>query len=115
MNTPFVEAILARPRPESIRAVELPAHGNYSPSPIDWRDEVIYFLLPDRFSDGDEAQRPLLDRRDRERARRRPNGTPWRWDHWAQSGATRWQGGTLRGVLSKLDYLARLGVTTLWL
>jgi glycosidase len=32
-----------------------------------------------------------------------------------QSGATRWQGGTLHGVRSKLDYLARLGVTTLWL
>jgi glycosidase len=111
----FVEDALARPRPESIRAVELPSEGNYFPSPADWRDEVIYFLLPDRFSDGGEGQRPLLDRRDLARARQRPGGQPWRWDHWVQSGATRWQGGTLRGALSKLDYLAALGVTTLWL
>ncbi len=26
----------------------------YFPSPMDWRDEVLYFLLPDRFSDGNE-------------------------------------------------------------
>ena len=26
--------------------------GKYFPSPADWRDEIIYFLLPDRFSDG---------------------------------------------------------------
>jgi glycosidase len=112
---PFVEDTLARPRPESIRAVELPSQGNYSPSPADWRDEVIYFLLPDRFSDGGEERRPLLDRRDLARARHRPGGQQWRWDHWVQSGATRWQGGTLHGVRSKLDYLSRLGVTTLWL
>jgi hypothetical protein len=28
----------------------------YFPSPIDWRDEVLYFLLPDRFSDGNEKK-----------------------------------------------------------
>jgi hypothetical protein len=36
--------------------------GGYTPSPADWRDEVLYFLLPDRFSDGQEATRPLLSR-----------------------------------------------------
>ena len=40
---------------------------------------------------------------------------PWRWQDWAESGATRWQGGTLRGLASKFDYLVRLGVTTLWI
>lgn len=115
MNTPFVESTLAQPRPESIRDLELPSQGNHLPSPADWRDEIIYFLLPDRFSDGGEHQRPLLDRRNLEPARRRSNSAAWRWDHWAQSGATRWQGGTLAGVGSKLDYLVNLGVTTLWL
>jgi hypothetical protein len=32
------------------------------PSPADWRDEVLYFLLPDRFSDGGEGTRPRVDR-----------------------------------------------------
>ena len=34
---------------------------------------------------------------------------------WAASGLTRYQGGTLAGVISKLDYLRDLGVTTVWL
>ena len=34
------------------------AAGAFFPSPADWRDEVLYFLLPDRFSDGGEAGRP---------------------------------------------------------
>src|SRR5690242_8366776 len=88
----------------------------YLASPVDWRNEILYFLLVDRFSDGLEAERPLLDRR--ELASARPaaaNGEPWRWDRWAESGAERWQGGTLHGVLSKLPYLKALGVTTLWL
>jgi glycosidase len=86
------------------------------PSPVDWRHEVLYFLLVDRFSDGQEATRPLLDRNQLAAARPHlPNGEAWRWDRWAESGADRWQGGTLRGVTTKLGYLKRLGVTTLWL
>lgn len=79
------------------------------PSPTRWQDEVIYFLLPDRFSD--EGERPLLDRTDLAAAR------PLGWDPrlWGKSGAERFQGGTLRGVTSRLDYLSRLGVTALWL
>jgi glycosidase len=72
---------------------------------------VIYFLLPDRFSDGHEDTRPMVDPANRAAAR--PPG--FRWDNWAESGGSRWQGGTLKGVASKLSYLADLGVTTVWL
>ena len=58
---PFRDTMPGQPRPESIRAVGLPRREQYHPSPADWRDEVLYFLLPDRFSDGQEANRPLLD------------------------------------------------------
>jgi hypothetical protein len=58
----FHEVMLGQPRPASVRAVQLPRRANFFPSPQDWRDEVIYFLLPDRFSDGNDAQRPLLNR-----------------------------------------------------
>ncbi len=113
----FPRQALAKPRPDSIRRnVVLPRRQQGLRSPVDWRDEVLYFLLVDRFSDGGEASRPLLDRGNRAAAR--PplgNGEPWRWDRWAESGADRWQGGTLAGVKSKLDYLRRLGVTSLWL
>lgn len=113
----FADDMLRRQRPASIRRdVRLPRRVAYYPSPVDWRDEIIYFLLVDRFSDGQEETRPLLDRRYLSSARAAlPSGEAWRWDRWAQSGGERFQGGTLRGVRSKLGYLQRLGVTTLWL
>jgi glycosidase len=77
---------------------------------------VLYFLLVDRFSDGREDTRPLLDRHNLKAARPiSPSGQPWRWDQWADSGVQRWQGGTIKGVQSKLGYLRQLGVTALWL
>ncbi len=112
----FAEHALHHSRPESIRQdVDLPRRQSYYPSPGDWRDEILYFLLVDRFSDGQEAGRPLLNRKNLVSARQAINGQPWRWDRWADSGAGRWQGGTLQGVTSKLGYLKGLGVTTIWL
>ncbi|HEV2669231.1 MAG TPA: alpha-amylase family glycosyl hydrolase, partial [Blastocatellia bacterium] len=112
----FTDAQLSQNRPASVRGVDLPRRERYHPSPADWRDETLYFLLPDRFSDGQEQSRPLLDRNNLAAARpATPDGESWRWDRWAQSGAERWQGGTLRGVRSKLGYLKNLGVTTIWI
>jgi glycosidase len=59
----------------------------------DWRDEVIYQLLTDRFANGD----PRND---------------WRVD---PSGMARYHGGDYLGVVAKLDYLSELGVTTIWI
>jgi len=107
----FTQATLSAPRPAAIRTVKLPRRIHYFPSPADWRNETLYFLLVDRFSDGLEAQRPLLDRTNLAAAR----PVNWRWDLWSQSGGERWQGGNLSGVATKLDYLKNLGVTTIWL
>ncbi|HYQ71416.1 MAG TPA: alpha-amylase family glycosyl hydrolase, partial [Gammaproteobacteria bacterium] len=114
---PFTDEMLGRERPGHIRdEVSLPRRQTGFASPVDWRDEVLYFLLVDRFSDGQEATRPLLDRDNLAAARPgHTSGEAWRWDRWARSGAGRWQGGTLQGVKSRLPYLKRLGVTTLWL
>lgn len=112
----FTDTSLNQERPSSLAAIELPKRQCYHPSPADWRDEVLYFLLPDRFSDGCEATRPLLDRRDLRAARPAlPDGSAWHWQKWAESGALRWQGGTIRGVRSKLDYIRDLGATVIWL
>jgi alpha-amylase len=59
----------------------------------DWRDEVIYQLLVDRFADGDPANN-------------------YRVDPYAMG---KWHGGDWKGVEDRLDYLAELGVTTLWI
>jgi glycosidase len=97
---------------------QFPQRPAFHPSPQDWRDEVLYFLLPDRFSDGKEAGRPLLTRATVPAQRQvfaAANGLPaWSWQSWKQSGG-RFQGGTIKGVTSQLGYLAELGVTTLWI
>ena len=72
----FADRALRRERPASIRRnVALPRRQRYFASPADWRDEVLYFLLVDRFSDAREGSRPLLDRADLASARRI---SPWR-------------------------------------
>lgn len=106
----FKDQILSAPRPESVRNIQLPRRESYFPSPADWRDEVLYFLLPDRFSDGQEAGRPLVDRNNPAAART----SNFRFDRWAESGSERWQGGSIKGIESKLDYLRELGVTAIW-
>lgn len=95
-------------RPDAVRQVTLPRRTSYTPSPQDWRDEVIYFLLVDRFNDGKD--RPMLDLTRLTAAR--PEG--FRFDKWAESGGGRFQGGTIAGITAKLDYIRKLGGTTLW-
>jgi len=107
---PFRDRILGQPRPASLASFTLPRREPYFRSPADWRDEVLYFLLPDRFSDGAEGGRLLLDRGNLAAARPASFG----FDRWAQGGGERWQGGTLRGITSKIGYLKGLGVTCLW-
>jgi len=113
----FAEDVLSRSRPESVHGISCRAERqSYYPSPVDWRDEVLYFLLVDRFSDGREESRELLAKADIKAARPElPGGKPWRWDNWSKSGRQRWQGGTIKGVTSKLGYLKQLGVTSIWL
>jgi glycosidase len=92
--------------------------GPFTPSPAAWEDQVLYFLMLDRFSDGNErdgytdvAGRPV-----------RTGTTPLycprhdahiEYDEWFRAGGG-WQGGTIKGLASKLGYLRRLGVTALW-
>jgi alpha-amylase len=58
-----------------------------------WADEVLYFVLVDRFADGDPSNNAGVDRRN-------PGG---------------WHGGDLKGLTQQLDELKDLGVTALWI
>ncbi|MEG3924968.1 MULTISPECIES: alpha-amylase family glycosyl hydrolase [unclassified Microcoleus] len=67
---------------------------------IEFRQETIYFIVVDRFYDGDpennEGPNPeLYD----------PEGKDW----------GKYWGGDLQGVIDKLDYLKDMGVTAVWL
>jgi glycosidase len=63
------------------------------PSPIDWRDVWIYFMMVDRFNN------PAAP----------PHHQPWD-QPWGD-----YQGGTFAGIKQQLDYLQELGVGALWL
>ena len=93
--------------PTKISDANLAPRGKVHYSPAAWRDQIIYFLLPDRFSDGKENDRPLFDfltpqtyRADKKQ--------------WMEDGKT-FRGGTLNGIKSKLQYLKGLGITSIWI
>lgn len=94
--------------PRSLHDASLTPRGRVHPSPAHWRDQTLYFLLPDRFSDGRESERPPFDRANPD-AHRVADVGAW------MEGGTRFQGGTIRGIIGQLDYLKGLGVTTLWI
>ena len=72
------------------RTVEIPTPF---PSPADWRDQWIYFLLVDRFN---HPHAP-------------PHFSPYDGLHGV------FQGGSFNGVRQQLEYLQQLGVGALWL
>jgi neopullulanase len=66
-------------------------------------DEIIYFVLPDRFENGDQAN-----------DRGGIAGT--RLDHgFDPTHKGFYQGGDLRGLMQRLDYIQNLGATAIWL
>ena len=90
----------------------------FTPSPAAWEDQVLYFLLLDRFSDGkerdgyrDNADRPVQG--GSTPLYRPEDSGRMDYDAWFRAGGG-WQGGTLQGLKSKLGYLRRLGITALW-
>jgi len=89
----------------------------FHPSPAAWEDQVLYFLMLDRFSDGredgyrDAAGDPVAGETPRFTLAEAGNIDR---GAWAAAG-TRWCGGTLAGLRSKLGYLRRLGVSALWI
>jgi glycosidase len=90
----------------------------FTPSPAAWEDQVLYFLLLDRFSDGKEKDgyRDVADRPMHGGSTplyRAEDAGRVDYDVWFRNGGA-WQGGTLQGLKSKLGYLRRLGITALW-
>jgi glycosidase len=93
------------------------------PSPIAWEDQVFYFLMLDRFSDGNEkgykdnagnlvqsGTTPQYSPTDAENAvKTEADAVRWR------EAGTKYVGGTLKGLQGKIGYLKRLGVTALWI
>ncbi len=62
--------------------------------------DLVYFLMPDRFSNGDESNDRIAGLRDQSLNR---------------DSIYHRHGGDLQGVINHLDYLQQLGVTALWM
>ena len=95
-----METLTDRPRPQSVSEIQFEATRRVHPSPTDWRDQFIYFLLVDRFDNNADltAHDPV-----------QPNtGTN-------PENRRLFQGGNLRGIIRRLDYIKSLGCTTIWL
>lgn len=88
---------------------EIVKNNNYTKSPEGWEKQILYFLLVDRFNDGKDY--PMYDEeKDYENALR----TEKTKKEWMEKSYT-WNGGNLKGVIDKLDYLKKMGVTAIWL
>lgn len=105
-----------------VQAVLSGVDRKFHKSPEAWEDQLMYFLLPDRFSDGNErgyrdlgnklvntGTTPLFTEADRGNA----INTSDERTKWLNAGGV-FIGGRIKGVISKLGYLKRMGVTTLW-
>jgi alpha-amylase len=64
-----------------------------SATPADWSKESIYFIMIDRFRDGDPNNNQGVNKGD----------------------IRSWHGGDLQGIIEKLDYIKGLGFTAIWL
>ncbi len=66
------------------------------PSP-DWRDQVIYFLMIDRFDDGD------------------PSNNDQGAGEFDPGDGAKFSGGDLAGIARRIDYIRGLGATAVWI
>lgn len=64
---------------------------------FDWDEARIYFMLTDRFFDGDSS-----------------NNDPYNLNYDTSKSGT-YHGGDFEGITEKLDYLAQLGINTIWI
>ena len=85
---------------QSVQQLDFTPQENVFPSPADWRDVFVYFLLVDRFDNNSKGLRPY-------------GSTPPQGRDPAQGKI--FQGGNLKGVTRRLNYIRGLGANAIWL
>jgi len=84
------------------KAAQLPAYNKR-----DISHEVFYFVLPDRFNNGDLSNDLGAKANDKKRAASRGG--------FDKSNKGMYHGGDLKGLTEKLPYLDNMGITAIWL
>src|SRR4030095_12386850 len=85
---------------QSVQQLDFIPPQDVFPSPADWRDVFIYFLLVDRFDNNQRGLRPYSGAE--------PKGRD------ADQGKI-FQGGNLKGIIRRLNYIKGLGANAIWL
>jgi len=110
-------------RLSDVKLTSLTAGREFQKSPAEWEDHVFYFLLVDRFSDGNEnsfrditgstvttGATPLFTTAENRNAvKNEADASKWR------EAGTKYVNGTLKGLTSKIGYLKRLGISAIWI
>ena len=78
--------------------VEVTARTRKNAKDFDWDESVIYFMVTDRFFDGNES-----------------NNTASGAKTYGKDNAGLYHGGDFAGITQKLDYLEDLGINTIWI
>lgn len=78
--------------------VEVTARNKKNADDFDWDESVIYFMVTDRFFDGNESNNAA-------------NGP----QTYGKDNAGLYHGGDFAGITQKLDYLEDLGINTIWI
>ncbi|MGH7870696.1 MAG: alpha-amylase family glycosyl hydrolase [Candidatus Binatia bacterium] len=84
----------------STRQLDFTPQQKIFPSPADWRDAFIYFLLVDRFDNNRRSQTPF--------SASTPRGRD-------PAQGKIFQGGNLKGIQRRLNYIKGLGANAIWL
>ncbi len=85
----------------SVKELDFTPKNKVYPSPTDWRDQFIYQLLIDRFDNDDPKVPPFDPKAPRQ-------GTD-------ESEGSKFQGGKIKGIIRRLDYIKSLGCTAIWI
>ncbi|WP_420850338.1 pullulanase [Peribacillus alkalitolerans] len=79
-------------------SIDVKTRQSVGENDFDWDESIIYFMLTDRFFDGDSS-----------------NNDPYNLNYDAKNDRGTYQGGDFKGITQKLDYLDKLGVNTIWI
>lgn len=77
----------------------------------DFREETVYFMMTDRFADGDKTNNNLWG------DEYLPNGESQMYDYSEDKTGilTYYHGGDFKGIIDNLDYLIDMGFTAIWI
>jgi glycosidase len=109
----FVDVSIAPNASPGVRRLRISAGGSTVEAPFEiaaplarqgrfqgfTTDDVIYFIMPDRFSDGDPSNN-------------NPAKSPGLYD---RTKGRFYHGGDFQGIINRLPYLKELGVTAIWI